>query len=108
MYIQDAAGGAPRAVTPLISLKRNHFETHVVSPDGKLMFARDVNGKAQLYSIDRGEPKAVPGWTPEDLWINWSVDGRSAYIYDDDKTSAQGVPARPRHREAGVGDDAGA
>jgi hypothetical protein len=89
MYIQDAAGGAPRAVTPLISLKRNHFETHVVSADGKLMFARDVNGKAQLYSIDRGEPRAIPGWSPEDLWINWSSDGRSAYIYDDNKTSAQ-------------------
>jgi Tol biopolymer transport system component len=53
------------------------------------MFARDVNGKAQLYSIDGGEPRAIPGWAPEDLWINWSVDGRSAYIYDDDKTSAQ-------------------
>jgi len=88
MYVQGAVG-APHAVTPLISLKRNHFETHVVSADGKLMFARDVNGKAQLYSIDGGEPRAIPGWAPEDLWINWSVDGRSAYIYDDDKTSAQ-------------------
>jgi eukaryotic-like serine/threonine-protein kinase len=89
MYLQDAARGAPRAVTPLISLKRNHFETHVVSPDGKLMFARDIDGKAQLYSIDGGEPRGIPGWAPEDLWINWSIDGRSAYIYDDDKTSAQ-------------------
>ncbi len=88
MYIQGIAGGAPHAVTPLISLKRNHFESHVVSSDGKLMFARDVNGKGQLYPIAGGEPRAVPGWMPEDLWINWSADGRSAYIYDDDKTSA--------------------
>jgi len=88
MYIQEIAGSAPHAVTPLISLKRNHFETHIVSSDGKLMFARDVNGKGQLYPIGGGEPRAIPGWLPEDLWVSWSADGRSAYIYDDDKIAA--------------------
>ena len=52
------------------------------------MFARDVNGKGQLYPIAGGEPRPIPGWLPEDLWINWSADGRSAYIYDDDKIAA--------------------
>ena len=26
---------------------------------------------------------------PEDMWVNWAADGQSAYIYDDDKTSAR-------------------
>jgi Tol biopolymer transport system component len=88
MYIQDVAGGTPRGVTPLISVKRNHHESHIVSPDGKLMFARDVNGQGLLFPIAGGEPRTIPGWSPEDIWITWSADGRSAYVYRDEKTSA--------------------
>jgi eukaryotic-like serine/threonine-protein kinase len=88
MYVEDLAGGAPRAVTPLISVRTHYFETHVVSPDGKLMFARDVTGKGMLYPIAGGDARPVPGWLAEDLWITWAGDGRSAYLYQDDKTSA--------------------
>jgi serine/threonine protein kinase len=88
VYLQDLAGGAPRAVTPLISAKPSHFETHLVSPDGKFIFARDVDGKGQLYPLAGGEPQAIPGWLPEDIWITWSADGRSAYVFHDEKTSA--------------------
>ncbi len=88
MYLQDCGGGLPRALTPLISVKRNHFESHLVSPDGKLMFARDVNEHGNLYPIAGGEPRPIPGWAPEDMWVNWAADGQSAYIYHDDKTSA--------------------
>jgi len=88
MYAQDLSSATPRAITPLISLKRNHFESHLVSPDGRLVFARDVNGKGDLYPLSGGDPQNIPGWSPEDLWINWSADGRSAYIYRDEKTSA--------------------
>ena len=88
MYLADVAGGAPHSVTPLITLKQSHVETHLVSPDGKLIFARDVNGRGGLYPIAGGEPRGIPGWSPEDIWINWSADGRSAYVYRDEKTSA--------------------
>jgi serine/threonine protein kinase len=88
MYLVDLAGGAPRGVTPLISVKPSHFESHVVSPDGKFVFARDVNGTGELYPIAGGESRVLPGWSPEDIWITWSTDGRSAYVYHDDKTSA--------------------
>ncbi len=87
MYLQELSG-APRAVTPLISLKRNHSESHLVSPDGNLMFARDVNENGKLYPIAGGEPRSIPGWMPEDMWVNWAGNGQSAYIYHDDKTSA--------------------
>jgi serine/threonine protein kinase len=88
MYIEDVAGGAVRSVTPLISVKRNHYESHIVSPDGKLMFARDVNGQGLLYPIAGGDARTIPGWLPEDIWITWSADGRFAYVYHDEKTSA--------------------
>jgi hypothetical protein len=88
MYIQDVAGGSARSVTPLISVKRNHHESHLVSPDGKLMFARDVNGRGLIFPIAGEEPRTIPGWLPEDIWITWSADGRSAYVYHDEKTSA--------------------
>jgi len=25
---------------------------------------------------------------PDDIWVTWSVDGKSAYLYHDDKTTA--------------------
>ena len=88
MYIQDVAGGTARSVTPLISVKRNHQESHVVSPDGTQMFARDVNGQGLLFRIVGGDPRIIPGWSPEDIWITWFADGRSAFVYHDQKTSA--------------------
>jgi hypothetical protein len=30
----------------------------------------------------------IPGWLPEDIWVTWAADGRSTYLYHDDKTSA--------------------
>jgi hypothetical protein len=88
MYVQDLVGGAPHAVTPLISVEPAHFESHVVSPDGKFAFARDLSGKGQLYHLAGGEPQGLSGWLPKDIWITWSADGRSAYVYHDEKTSA--------------------
>jgi eukaryotic-like serine/threonine-protein kinase len=88
MYIRDLTGGAARSVTPLISIKPSHFESHLVSPDGKLIFARDLSEKGVLYPLTGGESRTLAGWLPEDIWITWSADGRSAYLYRDDKTSA--------------------
>jgi serine/threonine protein kinase len=88
MCIQDLVGGMPRAITPVISGRPSHFETQLASPDGKFIFAPDVNGKGNLYPIDGGQPKIVPGWLPQDFWITFAADGHSAYVYHDDKTSA--------------------
>ncbi len=88
MYIQEIPGGTPRAVTPVISVKRNHFEGHILSPDGRTFFARDLSERGGLYPIAGGELRLIPGWLPEDIWVAWAADGRSAYVYHDDKTSA--------------------
>jgi serine/threonine protein kinase len=88
MYVRDLVGGPPRAVTPVIAVRSYYFETHLVSPDGKFLFARDTSGKAKLYPVAGGQPKDVAGWLPEDVWITWTKDGKEAYIFDDEKTSA--------------------
>jgi tRNA A-37 threonylcarbamoyl transferase component Bud32 len=87
MYVQDTAGGSAHNVTPLISVKRNHFESHLVSPDGKLVFTRNVSGQGELYPIAGGDARAIPGWSSEDIWVKWSTDGHAAYVYHDDKTT---------------------
>jgi eukaryotic-like serine/threonine-protein kinase len=84
VYLQDLAGGAPRAVTPAV-LPRGAIESDLVSPDGKFVFARDLIGKGLLYPLAGGGPTAVPGMTPDDIWGNWASDGKSAYVYQNMK-----------------------
>jgi len=88
VWLSDLTGGAPRSVTPLVTPRQAYTETHLVSPDAKMVFARDANSKAMLYPLDGGEPRAIPGWQPEDIWITWTADGKSAYIFRDEKNSA--------------------
>jgi serine/threonine protein kinase len=88
MYLRDLAGGPPRAVTPVIAVKSYYFETHLVSPDGKFLFVRDTSGKAKLYPLAGGEPRDVAGLMPDDVWITWAKDGKEAYVFHDEKTSA--------------------
>jgi serine/threonine protein kinase len=88
MYLQELAGGPPRAVTPVITVKSYYFETHLASPDGKLLFARDTTGKAKLYPVAGGAAQDVAGLMADDVWITWAKDGREAYVFHDEKTSA--------------------
>jgi eukaryotic-like serine/threonine-protein kinase len=88
VWSQDLDGGAPRKITPAVTPKQGYSETHLVSPDDKLVFARDANNKAMLYPIDGGEARTVSGWQPEDIWITWTTDGKSAYVFHDEKSSA--------------------
>ena len=90
MYVQDVAGGKPRAFTPPISVDAvPDLGAKLVSPDGTLAFARDLHGKGSLYPLGGGQPLPVTGLAPQDLWCNWSTDGHSAYVYQDEKTHAQ-------------------
>ncbi|MBV8208086.1 MAG: PD40 domain-containing protein, partial [Acidobacteria bacterium] len=88
IYVQDLHGSVPRSVTPEISVQRNHFEGHILSPDGQAFLARDLSGRGNLYPITGGEPRLVPGWLPEDICVTWAANGQSIYVYHDDKTAA--------------------
>jgi hypothetical protein len=89
IYVQALDGGAPRAVTPAISVKGSQSLSDLVSPDGKFVFARDLNGQGILYPLMGGEPRPVKGLLPADIWANWSSDGKSIFVYQDGGTRFQ-------------------
>ena len=86
MYVQDLSGGEPRSVTPAIEVDPDQVLSHLVSPDGRFVFARDLTGKAYIYPLVGGKPRAVAGLLPGDVWANWASDGKSIYVYDDKVT----------------------
>lgn len=86
MYVQNIAGGAPRAVTPAIDVNAAQVLSDLVSPDGKFVFARDLAGRAYMYPLAGGEPRAAAGLLPEDIWASWASDGKSIYVYQDKVT----------------------
>jgi site-specific recombinase XerD len=82
MYIEDLVGGAPRPVTPpVVLIGPETYQCHMVSPDEKYVFARDLEGKAWLYPLAGDDPRPVPGIQRDDVWINWSMDGHSGYVF---------------------------
>ncbi len=82
-YVQDIDGGKPRAVTP------EGTSDGFVSPDGRQILVSDHAGNLQLYSVEGGPARPVPGSKPDDAVIGWSPDGRSLLL-----GSYFSVPAR--------------
>jgi eukaryotic-like serine/threonine-protein kinase len=74
-YIQEIAGGKPRPVTP------EGASQGFVSPDGGSILVRGGAGALLLYPSGGGEPRSVPGTTPEDHVLRWGADGRSLVLY---------------------------
>jgi eukaryotic-like serine/threonine-protein kinase len=89
IFLQDVPSGLPHAIGPAVFPTAGaHFESHVASPDGKWIFAHDLSGQGTLYPIDGGSPHAIPGCQADDIWIRWSADAKSGYVYHDEKKSA--------------------
>jgi eukaryotic-like serine/threonine-protein kinase len=86
IYRQSVQGGKPQPVTPEIYPGPGANNT---SPDGKFVFAIDLQNKPWLYPLDGSQPKPIAGFRSEDAWLNWGADNRTAYI-----TSSQGFPMR--------------
>jgi hypothetical protein len=91
-WIQDIAGGAPRAVTP------EGVSTGFVSPDGRLIVAQSSKGELLLYPSEGGEARPVPGAEPNDTVVRWSGDGRSLLVFKNWE-----VPARLQRIELSSG-----
>ena len=85
LYVQDAAGGKPRAITP----EGVSFFTQGITPDGKSVAARSPEQRILLYPIEPAEPQSILGISPDDVPIQWTADGRSLYVL-----APGGLPAR--------------
>jgi Tol biopolymer transport system component len=87
LFAQDLDGRERRAITPE-GLPVNYFGTLAVnyfgseiSPDGKLIAAKDTQGHFMLFPVEGGEPKPVPAIKPHEVLAGWGADSRSVYVY---------------------------
>ena len=82
LYVQDLAGGKPRAVsTELSSVSPSPDETQLVSPDGKYLFGRDLERKGYRYPLDGSPPIEIAGLEPEESFAGWSGDSHSIFVF---------------------------
>lgn len=75
LYVQDLAGGAPRAIAP----EGVGTGSNTISPDGTTVAA--FSGRtAALYPVGGGEPRPIAGLQPNDLPLRWDASGRVLYV----------------------------
>jgi len=77
LFIQDIPDGKPRPITP----EGVHTRFNPVSPDGKSVVATGSDGKLDIYPVEPGEPRAVPGADSADVMLRWAADGSSIFVY---------------------------
>jgi hypothetical protein len=84
VYVQDVAGGPPRAVTEEgVSLNK---VGRPVSPDGRHVVAVDPDGTPAVYPLAGGTPVAIPGLGEMDVPLVWTPDGRELLVMRYDAT----------------------
>jgi serine/threonine protein kinase len=74
-YIQDIHQGPPRPITPEGLVGRS------LSPDGRFVIAEDTHQNKFLCPVEGGEPRQIPGVTPEDFIARWTSDPSAVYVY---------------------------
>ena len=77
LFLQDLAGGKPRAVS---GEGGQITYGNAVTPDGKYVTAGAVGGKIMLYPVGGGEPRVLETSLPLDSPVRWSSDGRILFI----------------------------
>jgi len=72
-YVQEAAGGPPRAVTP-------DGERGIVSPDGRRAAVWRPRATPAIYRLDGSGREEVPSASDNERPIAWSADGQSLIV----------------------------
>ncbi len=75
LYVQDLAGGQPRAISP------EGFTAGAICSDGRVVVCVDPGGKVLSCPVEAGEPRPIAGLTPGDDPIRWSPDDRFLYAW---------------------------
>jgi hypothetical protein len=76
LYVQDIAGGRPRALTP----EGWALSGWAVSPDGRRVALQDPQRTVLLYPVDGGDPQPAPGPPEPGDIASWSADGRLLFV----------------------------
>jgi hypothetical protein len=77
LYVHELSGGPPRAISPegiTTSLRR------IILPGGRFALVNSPEGPLTLYPIDEGQPRVVPGTSPDDVPVGWHTDGRTVFV----------------------------
>jgi Tol biopolymer transport system component len=77
LYMQDAQGGAPKAVTP----EGTDMLYFALSRDGTAVAAGASDGKTYIYPIGGGSPRPIPGMAEGEVPIVWGADGNTLFVY---------------------------
>jgi hypothetical protein len=96
LYVKPLDGGAPRAFSPE---GVTAYQCALLSPDGKEAFATAPDGRLSLYPVEGGEPRPVPGTSPNDIPMQWTRDGRGIFVQ-----SQTSLPARVERVDAVTGE----
>jgi hypothetical protein len=75
-YLVDVKTDQIAAVTP------EGTTDPLISPDGKMVVARDPTQTFQLYPVGRGEPKPMKGLKDEEVPIQWDGSGNKLYVWN--------------------------
>ncbi len=73
-YVIDLSTGDSKAVTP------EGMAGVQLSPDGKSVAVRAADGKRGIWSLEKGEFRAIPGLEANDFVMGWTPDGGSVYV----------------------------
>jgi hypothetical protein len=82
-YRRDLAGGQAEAVTP------ENVSNGAPAPDGRTIAIRTTTGDRQVMEVGGAQPRAVPGYQPQDRLVGWSQDSRALFVQ-----TGNGVPAQ--------------
>ncbi len=78
LYIQDLAGGKPRAISP----EGGGLPVIFISPDGKMVQGVDTEGNRILYPIAGGDPRPIPGLHADEHIVGFSADSKSVFVHN--------------------------
>ncbi len=78
LYVQDLAGGKPRAISP----EGGGLPVIWVTPDGKFVQGVDAEGRRLLYPLDGGDPRPIPGIHSDEHVSGFSADSKSVFVHN--------------------------
>jgi DNA-binding winged helix-turn-helix (wHTH) protein/Tol biopolymer transport system component len=88
-YLVDTEGGRFRRMTPEGTYGAASWSGNVVSPDGRRLFAKDLNQDLWTYAVDGSAGRRITHLAPADIPFQWTPDGGAIYFYRQGE-----VPAR--------------
>jgi len=85
----DTEGGGFRRMTPEGTYGAASWSGNIVSPDGRRLFAKDLNQDLWTYAEDGSGGRRITHLASADIPFQWTPDGRAIYFYRQGQ-----VPAR--------------